>query len=149
LRHELGLPQQTPDHTPRLAGIASRIAFAAAGILLIFFGAIGKLSAAIASIPGPVIGGVFAVLCAGIAINGFRVVRAAPLTERNLFVIGLPILMALFATLIPQDYVKTLPNLVQYLLGSSIAFGAVWAIVLNQILPDEDTASRSVPTTSL
>ena len=52
-----------------------------------------------------------------------------------MFVVGLPILMALFATLVPPDYMKTLPNLVQYLLGSSIAFGAVWAILLNQILP--------------
>jgi NCS2 family nucleobase:cation symporter-2 len=132
-----------------ITGVASRIAFAAAGILLVFFGVTGKLSAAIASIPSPVIGGVFAVLCAVIAMNGFRVVRGTPLTERNLFVIGLPILMALFATLIPQDYVKTLPNLVQYLLGSSIAFGAVWAIVLNQILPAEDATSRSVPSASL
>ena len=125
-----------------ITGVASRVAFAAAGILLVCFGLIGKLSAAIASIPGPVIGGVFAVLCAVIAMNGFRVVRNVPLSERNMFVIGLPILMALFATLVPADYVKTLPNLVQYLLGSSIAFGAVWAIVLNQVLPADDKSGK-------
>ena len=119
-----------------ITGIASRAAFAAAGIFLVLFGLIGKLSAIIAAIPAPVIGGVFGVLCVVIAMNGFRVIRSAALTERNMLVIGLPILMALFATLVPQDFVKTLPDLVQYLLGSSIAFGAVWAIVLHQILPE-------------
>ncbi|GAB1583484.1 uracil-xanthine permease family protein [Phyllobacterium phragmitis] len=119
-----------------ITGIASRAAFAAAGIFLVLFGLIGKLSAIIASIPGPVIGGVFGVLCVIIAMNGFRVVRSAVLNERNMLVIGLPILMALFATLVPQDFVKTLPDFVQYILGSSIAFGAVWAILLHQILPE-------------
>ena len=119
-----------------ITGIASRMAFAAAGILLVLFGLIGKLAAAIASIPGPVIGGVFGVLCAVIAMNGFRVIRSSPLTERNMLVVGLPVLLALFATLLPPDYLKTLPDLVQYLLGSSIAFGAVGAILLHQILPE-------------
>lgn len=118
-----------------ITGVASRVAFAAAGILLVLFGLIGKLSAAIAVIPAPVIGGVFGVLCAVIAINGFRVVRSVPLTERNLFVIGIPVLMVLFATLVPKEFVDSLPDLIRYLLGSSIAFGAVWAIVLNLVLP--------------
>ena len=81
------------------------------------------------------IGGVFAVLCAVIAMNGIRVVRKEPLTERNMLVIGLPVLSALFATLAPPDYVKTLPEFAQYFLGSSVAFGAVCAVILHQILP--------------
>lgn len=128
-----------------VTGVASRLAFAAAGVLLVLFGLIGKLSAAIAVIPAPVIGGVFGVLCAVIAINGFRVVRMAALTERNMFVVGLPILMALFATLVPKEFVDTLPDLARYLLGSSIAFGAVWAIVLNLVLPEDkvETAKKA------
>ena len=125
-----------------ITGIASRVAFAAAGIFLVLFGLVGKLSAIIASIPGPVIGGVFGVLCVVIAMNGFRVVRGSALNERNMLVIGLPILMALFATLAPPDFVKSLPEFVQYLLGSSIAFGAVWAIVLHQILPETEPAGH-------
>ncbi len=125
-----------------ITGIASRAAFAAAGILLVLFGLVGKLGAAIASIPQPVIGGVFGVLCAVIAMNGFRVVRASPLSERNMLVVGLPVLLALFATLIPPDYLKSLPNVVQYLLGSSIAFGAVGAILLHQILPEQGNSKN-------
>ncbi|MGE0004623.1 MAG: uracil-xanthine permease family protein [Parvibaculaceae bacterium] len=123
-----------------ITGIASRAAFAAAGILLVLFGLVGKLGAAIASIPQPVIGGVFGVLCAVIAMNGFRVVRASPLNERNMLAVGLPVLLALFATLMPPDYLKTLPDLVQYLLGSSIAFGAVGAVLLHQVLPESPEA---------
>lgn len=125
-----------------ITGVASRSAFAAAGILLVLFGLVGKLGAAIASIPQPVIGGVFGVLCAIIAMNGFRVVRSSPLSERNMLVVGLPVLLALFATLIPPDYLKSLPNVVQYLLGSSIAFGAVGAILLHQILPEQGNSKN-------
>lgn len=125
-----------------ITGIGSRSVVAAAGIMLVLFGLIGKLGAAIASIPQPVIGGVFGVLCAVIAMNGFRVVRASPLSERNMLVVGLPVLLALFATLVPPDYLKTLPDVVQYLLGSSIAFGAVGAILLHQILPEQRNTAK-------
>lgn len=125
-----------------ITGVASRAAFAAAGILLVLFGLVGKLGAAIASIPQPVIGGVFGVLCAIIAMNGFRVVRSSPLSERNMLVVGLPVLLALFATLIPPDYLKSLPNVVQYLLGSSIGFGAVGAILLHQVLPEQGNSKN-------
>lgn len=118
-----------------ITGVASRTAFAAAGIVLVAFGLFGKLSAAIASIPSAVIGGVFAVLCAVIAMNGIRVVRHEPLNERNMLVIGLPVVAALFATLVPPDFIRSLPEAVQYLLGSSVAVGAVFAVVLHQILP--------------
>ena len=120
-----------------ITGIASRMAFAAAGILLIAFGLFGKLSAAIASIPVPVIGGVFAVLCAVIAMNGIRVIRNIPLDERNMLVVGLPIVLALFVTLAPPEFIKTLPELVQYFFGSSVAVGAVAAILLHQVLPEQ------------
>jgi NCS2 family nucleobase:cation symporter-2 len=121
-----------------ITGVASRMAFLAAGILLVVFGLIGKLGALIASIPGPVIGGVFAVLCAVIAMNGLRILRGSPLSERNMLVIGLPVLFALFATLVPKEFVESMPEFFRYFLGSSIAFGAVAAVLLNLILPERE-----------
>ena len=118
-----------------ITGIASRSAFMAAGVLLIIFGLFGKLSAVIASIPAAVIGGVFAVLCATIAMNGIRVIRFVKFDERNMLIVGLPIIFAFFANLAPEDYVRTLPELVQYFLGSSVAVGAIAAIILNQLIP--------------
>lgn len=128
-----------------ITGVASRSAFAAAGIVLVAFGLFGKLSAAIASIPAPVIGGVFAVLCAVIAMNGIRLVRHEPLDERNMLVIGLPVAAALFVTLAPQDFIRSLPETMQYLLGSSVAVGAVCAVVLEQILPKSAVFDREKP----
>lgn len=124
-----------------ITGVASRTAFLAAGILLILFGLVGKLGALIASIPGPVIGGVFAVLCAVIAMNGLRILRQAPFTERNMMVIGLPVLFALFATMVPKEFSDSMPDIVKYILGSSIAFGAIAAIMLNLVLPERKAAT--------
>lgn len=118
-----------------ITGIASRSAFMAAGALLVIFGLTGKLSAMIASIPAAVIGGIFAVLCATIAMNGIRVIRFVKFDERNMLIVGLPIIFAFFANLAPEDYVRTLPELVQYFLGSSVAVGAIAAIILNQLIP--------------
>ena len=86
------------------------MAFLAAGILLVVFGLIGKLGALVASIPGPVIGGVFAVLCAVTAMSGLRILRHSPFTERNMMVVGLLILLALFATLVPKEFVDSMPE---------------------------------------
>lgn len=116
------------------------MAFLAAGILLVALGLISKLGALIASIPGPVIGGVFAVLCAVIAMNGLRILRQARFTERNMMVIGLPVLFALFATMVPKEFVDSMPELFRYVLGSSIAFGAIAAILLNLVLPEREAA---------
>lgn len=128
-----------------ITGIASRTALLAAGAILCLFGLIGKLSAIIASIPAAVIGGVFAVLCTTIAMNGIRVIRHAPFNERNMMVMGLPIIFAFFATLAPEDYVHSLPVLLQYLLGSSVAVGAIATIVLNQIIPQGKQPAATEP----
>lgn len=118
-----------------ITGIASRFAFLSAGLWMMVFGLSGKLAVAIASIPSPVIGGVFIVVCAIIALSGFRVIRHIELNERNMFVIGVPIITALFIDLAPPELLQSLPQTLQYLLSSSIAAGAIVAIVLNQILP--------------
>lgn len=123
-----------------ITGIASRTAFVAVGIWLVLFGLLGKLSAFIASIPAAVIGGVFAVLCTTIAMNGIRVIRHAPLNERNMMIVGLPIIFAFFTTLAPPEFIQSLPDLLQYFFGSSVAVGAIAAIVLNQLLPEQKRA---------
>nr|WP_321984689.1 solute carrier family 23 protein [uncultured Lichenicoccus sp.] len=122
-----------------LTGVAERRVFAAAGIALVCFGLCGKLAAAIAAVPAPVIGGVFGVLCVVIVMNGLRILAALRLDERDMMVAGLPILLGLGAALLPQDYLATLPRLARCLLGSATAVGAAAAIALNLILPRRRT----------
>ncbi|QGP92572.1 Uric acid permease PucK [Neomoorella glycerini] len=118
-----------------ITGVGSRWAIMAGGVILIILGMLPKLMNIIACIPGTVINGVFGVVCVVIAMNGFRVVRQVELDERNMLVVGLPILLTLAATLMPKDLLYSLPSLVNYLVSSGIAVGALSAVVLNLIIP--------------
>jgi uracil-xanthine permease len=118
-----------------ITGVASRMVFITAGVILVVLGFFGKFSAAIASIPSPVIGGVFAIVCITIAMAGIRILRHVQLNERAMLVVGIPIIFSFFATLAPDAWIKTLPQMVQYLLGSAVTLGAMAAMVLNLVLP--------------
>jgi len=45
------------------------------------------------------------------------------------------VILTLALTLLPKDFLYSLPTTVQYLFGSPIATAAIVAIVLNKILP--------------
>lgn len=119
-----------------VTGVASRWAVMGGGAVLLVLGLMPKLMNVIACIPGVVINGVFAVICVVIAMNGFRVVKGIKLDERNMLVIGLPVLLTLAAVLMPKELVNRLPELLRYLIASGIAVGAISAVILNLILPE-------------
>ena len=126
-----------------LTGVASRRVFAAAALVLVGFGLCGKLAAAIACVPPPVIGGMFGVLCVVILMNGLRILAGAGLDERGMMVAGLPILLGLFATLLPRELLAGCPLLAREMLGSAVAVGAGSAILLNLILPRQPGAAAA------
>lgn len=103
---------------------------------MILLGMMPKLTSIIASIPVVVINGVFAVLCVVIMMNGLKVIKNEPFTERNMIVIGVPIMLALFAVMIPQEVMNGLPNIITYFVASGTAVGAIGALVLNIVLPE-------------
>jgi NCS2 family nucleobase:cation symporter-2 len=39
---------------------------------------------------------------------------------------------------VPKEFVESMPEFFRYFLGSSIAFGAVAAILLNLVLPERE-----------
>lgn len=118
-----------------ITGVASRMVFVAAGLVLVCLGFLGKFSAVIAAIPSSVIGGMFAVVCITIAMAGIRILRHVHLDERSMLVVGVPIIFSFFATLAPKEWVASLPDMLQYLLGSAVTISAMAAMVLQQILP--------------
>ncbi len=118
-----------------ITGVASRMVFVAIGVVLAVLGFVGKFSALIAAIPAPVIGGVFAVVCITISMAGIRILRHVRLDERAMLVVGIPLICAFFATLAPKDWVHSLPDMLQYLLGSAVTVGAMAAMLMNLILP--------------
>lgn len=120
-----------------ITGVASRRVFAAAGGWFIIFGFSGKLATLISSIPSAVIGGVFVVVCGIIAISGMQVIKEVSIGEKEMYVISIPMIVALGLILIPKDFISTLPDFVQYLFSSPIATASIVAIVLNKVLPSE------------
>lgn len=126
-----------------ITGVASKRAFIAAGVWFIGFSFIGKLAAFLAAIPAPVIGGVFAIICSTIMLSGLQVIRQQQFAERDLYIIGLPIIMTLALILIPEQLTKEAPQLIQYLLSSPVAVSAILAIALNQILPQQIVPAKA------
>ncbi|MGE7837966.1 uracil-xanthine permease family protein [Viridibacillus arvi] len=118
-----------------ITGIASRRVFVAAGAWFVLFGFSGKLAALISAIPSAVIGGVFVIVCGIIAISGLQVMKNERIGEKEMYVIAVPMILTLALTLLPDDFLYSLPSTVQYLFGSPVATAAIVAIVLNKLLP--------------
>lgn len=120
-----------------ITGVASRKVFVFASGWFILLSFLGKLAAIINSIPASVIGGVFAVVCMIIMLNGFRVVKNEDFSERELYIIGIPLIFAIGLLFIPKEVVNGTPQMIQYLLNSPIAIGAIVAILMNKIMPTQ------------
>lgn len=108
---------------------------AGAALFAVFFSFVGKLSALIESIPGPVIGGISFLLFGVIASSGLRVMIEDQIDfnkKRNLMISS-----AILVIGIGNAYLK----LGQYQF-SGLAVAAVLGIVLNLILPDEAASER-------
>lgn len=117
-----------------ITGIASRRVFLAVGGWFVLFGCSGKLAALISSIPTAVIGGVFAIVCGIISINGIQVMKNVKIGEKEMYIIAISMILTLALVLIPKEFLYTLPDFVQYLLGSPILGASLAAIVLNKLL---------------
>lgn len=129
-----------------ITGVASKRVFLFAGIWFSVLGFFSKLSAFLAAIPAPVIGGVFAIITVTIMLNGLNVIRGLETTDRDLYIIGIPIILTLALVLLPANVTKNAPQILQYLLGSPIAVAAIAAIILNLVMPQTKVANSKVKT---
>lgn len=108
---------------------------AGAAMFAVFFSFVGKLSALIESIPGPVIGGISFLLFGVIASSGLRVMIEDQIDfnkKRNLMISSVILVIG-----IGNAYLK----LGQYQF-SGLAVAAVLGIILNLILPQEAASER-------
>jgi uracil-xanthine permease len=79
-----------------LTGVASRWVVRAGAVILIAMSMLGKLSALIATIPSPVIGGAYIALFGTIGALGIQVLMRADMgSQRNVLIVGFAFLMAL------------------------------------------------------
>ncbi|OAB26502.1 xanthine/uracil permease [Paenibacillus macquariensis subsp. defensor] len=117
-----------------ITGVASRRVFLAVGGWFVIFGCSSKLAALISSIPTAVIGGVFAIVCGIISINGVQVMKNETIGEKQMYIIAIPMIITLALVLIPKDFLYSLPTFSQYLLGSPLLAASIAAILLNKLL---------------
>jgi NCS2 family nucleobase:cation symporter-2 len=66
-----------------------------------------------------------------------QVIKEVTIGEKEMYVISIPMIIALGLILIPQEFIQTLPNFLQYLFSSPIATASIAAMILNKILPSE------------
>lgn len=119
-----------------ITGVASKMVFVAASVWFIFLSFFGKLSALINAVPAAVIGGVFVVVCVIIMLSGFRVIKNEEFSERELYIIGVPLIVAIGLIFIPASLKGSAPQFIQYLLDSPIAVSALVAIAMNKLIPE-------------
>ncbi|MFT4415512.1 uracil-xanthine permease family protein [Fredinandcohnia humi] len=132
-----------------ITGVASRMAIIAAGIILVVLGLIPKLSAIITCIPEPVINGIFGVVCVAIVMNGLKVIQHVEIDDRNMMVIGVPILLTIGTIVLPKDILYSVPDFANYILSSGTAVGAIAVLILNLLIPAEKKKSAPAKQESL
>lgn len=119
-----------------VTGVASKRVFVGASIWFIILSFLGKFSALINSIPSSVIGGIFSVVTMIILLAGFKVIKEEPFDERQTYIVGLPIIVAMGLIFLPVEVKQSAPTMIQYLLDSPIAISAIISMLMNKLLPE-------------
>lgn len=135
-----------------LTRVASRYVVLLGAGALIVLGFITKFGAIIATIPSPIVGGVYLALFGLIAAVGLtNLMRADMTSQRNLLIAG----FILFMGLVVPDFMNQLPpdwtflgtewttNLARSIFGSGIAVAAILGLFLDNVIPGTD-AERGV-----
>jgi len=120
-----------------MTGVMSRHVVTIAGIIMLICGLLPKIGAIIASMPLPVLGGGVIVMFGMVAAAGMNVLSEVSMTRRNMIIIAISLTVGLGLNLVPSA-VQYLPGILKTLATSAVAPTAFLAIVLNQILPEEE-----------
>jgi nucleobase transporter 1/2 len=137
-----------------LTRVASRYVVLVGAVALILLGFVTKFGAIIATIPTPVVGGVYLALFGLIAAVGLtNLMRADMTSQRNLLIAG----FILFMGLVVPDFMSQLPpdwtflgaewttNLARSIFSSGIAVAAILGLLLDNLIPGTDAERGIVP----
>ncbi len=136
-------------------GATSRkLSFFIAGILIVlaFF---PKLGFILAVMPRPVVGATLVFVISFMIVAGLQIVMSRMIDGRKTFVIGLSVIFAMMADILPEAFLN-FPPVLQSVFSSSLSVGALSAVILNlvfrigirlrasMILSSEDDANRKI-----
>lgn len=119
-----------------LTGVASRVPFMLAALLLVFLGIfpfVGKLFSAIPSVVGYSVLFVVFSLILGL---GAKELSKVNLNNRSLFILGISIFTGVGMMFIPQELFNQVPVLFKNFLSNGLIDGVLICIILEKFLPD-------------
>jgi uracil permease len=114
--------------------MASRYAVTSCGMILVLAAFLPKLAAFISLVPGPVVG---AALCVGLGGQvgvGISAVASQPITSRDYFVVGLPVIIGTLVGFLPQRLFEALPGSLQIFVANSLITGIFLVLILEHLL---------------
>jgi xanthine/uracil permease len=114
--------------------VASRYAVSYCGLILFVAAFFPKLAALLSLVPAPVVG---AALCVGLGGQvgiGIATVASQPLSSRDYFVVGVPLLLGTLVGFLPQTLFETLPGSLQIFVANSLIVGIALVLLLEHLL---------------
>lgn len=123
----------------QITGVASRYVGRYIGVILILLGLFPPFGELLRQIPTPVLGGATLVMFGCVVAAGIRIIARAPLTRRDMLIIGLAFGFGLGTEAVPA-FLAHFPPMVSNLFGSAATSGGLVAIVLNLIIPADKKA---------
>ena len=141
-----------------LTKVASRYVVIVGAVALVLLGFVTKIGAIIATIPAPIVGGIYMALFGLIAAVGLsNLLRADMTSQRNLLIAGSILFMGLvvpnYMGQLPDDWtlggLEWLTNLARSIFGSGIAVGALLGLLLDNLIPGSDAERGITPATDL
>lgn len=124
----------------QMTGVASRYVGRYIGVILILLGLFPPFGELLRQIPTPVLGGATMVMFGCVVVAGIRIITQAPLTRRDMLIVGLAFGIGLGIEAVPR-FLTHFPAIIGDLFDSPAITGGIVAIVLNLIIPEEKQAT--------
>lgn len=131
-----GLASDTSSTNVALSGTSgatSRVIAYGTGVMFILLGFFPKISSLLAVMPAPVAGAVLVFSACYMIMSGLQIITSDKLDYRKTFAIGLGVFAGLSRDIVPQVYANV-PDFLHPILGSSLSFAVIVAVLINQLL---------------
>lgn len=124
------------------SGATSRVIAYATGAVFIVLGFFPKISSLLAVMPSPVAGAVLVFSACYMIMSGLQIITSEKMDYRKTFAIGLGLVAGLSREVVPEIYANV-PDFLSPIMGSSLSFSVVVAVVLNQMLGLKVTVDKN------
>ena len=139
-----GLPNATYSQNVGIVSstkVVNRKVMAITALMLLAAGLVPKFSALLTTIPQCVLGGATVSVFASIAMTGMKLVAMQPMSYRNTSIVGLSAALGMGVSMVSES-LSQFPEWVTMVFASSpVVVSALVAIILNIILPKEESDS--------